>query len=848
MSIRLRAVLAFACVVACACAWAAPNKAPAVTLTAPTKGSSFAAPANITISANASDQDGIVTKVEFYQGTTLVGTRTTLPYSMVWTNVAGGTYSLTATATDNLGASKTSSAVSITVSGPKLLIASPANGATVYGGSAVVTGTFFGNANSTVLIDNGNTTRLAALSSNTYSATVPIYNGTNALRVVASRRDKSSDQASVVITGNTNPLLVFTAPTTAVFDAPANFTSSVDALSPAGSISKVDFYRNGTLLGSANSPPYQVSWSNVAAGSYSMSATATDNNGRTGTVSLPITINGPNSPPVVSLTLPTNGAAFTAPANISLTANASDSDGSITLVEFLKNGIVLGTTNVSPYASIWTNVPAGSYALTARATDNRSGVTTSAPVQVTVSPPNNPPTVALTSPATGTTYVALASIAMAANAADSDGTVTKVDFYQGTTLVGTATTAPYSATWSSVAAGSYTLTAKATDNLGATATSTPVTITVTPNSPPTVTLTAPVSGASYYAPATVKLAATATDSDGSVTKVDFYQGSSLIGTATAAPYAFTWSNVAAGSYSLTAKATDNVGGTSTSAAVTILVNATNFAIVGPADNATINSELITVRGTVQAPSNSGVTVNGVVAAIDGNGNFYANNVPLINGTNTITATLTTPEGQVTTQAITVSSTGPAPIQVIASPTEGLAPLAVTFSVSAQAGITIQKVEVDADGNGNVDQTLLTLDWSTVVTYTGAGSVFAIIKVTDTAGTVYSQAIPIVIMSQARLDQNLRAVWSGMSNALVAGDKTKAMQNLDASAQQRYGPVFDVLLPNMPQIIGSFSDLSSVSLSDDFGEYAVNRMINGENRIFFIYFGRNGDGVWRLGSM
>ena len=111
-----------------------------------------------------------------------------------------------------------------------------------------------------------------------------------------------------------------------------------------------------------------------------------------------------------------------------------------------------------------------------------------------------------------------------------------------------------------------------------------------------------MSGASYYAPATVKLAATATDSDGSVTKVDFYQGSSLIGTATAAPYAFTWSNVAAGSYSLTAKATDNVGGTSTSAAVTILVNATNFAIVGPADNATINSELITVRGTVQAPS------------------------------------------------------------------------------------------------------------------------------------------------------------------------------------------------------------------------------------------------------
>ena len=76
----------------------------------------------------------------------------------------------------------------------------------------------------------------------------------------------------------------------------------------------------------------------------------------------------------------------------------------------------------------------------------------------------------------------------------------------------------------------------------------------------------------------------------------------------------------------------------------------------------------------------------------------------------------------------------------------------------------------------------------------------------------------------------------------------ARMHLDASAQQRYGPVFDVLLPTMSQIVGTFSDLQSVSLSDGLGEYAINRTINGENRIFFIYFGRNSDGVWRLGSM
>jgi hypothetical protein len=74
----------------------------------------------------------------------------------------------------------------------------------------------------------------------------------------------------------------------------------------------------------------------------------------------------------------------------------------------------------------------------------------------------------------------------------------------------------------------------------------------------------------------------------------------------------------------------------------------------------------------------------------------------------------------------------------------------------------------------------------------------------------------------------------------------AMRYLDASRKIR--PVFDALLSNMPQIVGSFSAPQSVSLADGIGEYAINRVINGENRLFLIYFGRNGDGVWRLGSM
>ena len=79
-------------------------------------------------------------------------------------------------------------------------------------------------------------------------------------------------------------------------------------------------------------------------------------------------------------------------------AGAADSDGTITSVEFLQNGTLLGGTNIVPYGLALTNVAAGSYAFTARATDNRGGVVTSSPVNVTVTPPNHAPVVNLTSP------------------------------------------------------------------------------------------------------------------------------------------------------------------------------------------------------------------------------------------------------------------------------------------------------------------------------------------------------------------------------------------------------------------------------------------------------------------
>ena len=279
-----------------------------------------------------------------------------------------------------------------------------------------------------------------------------------------------------------------------------------------------------------------------------------------------------NSQPTVTLTQPSNGATFTAPATVNLAATASDADGTVTKVEFFNGTTKLGEDTTAPYSFTWSGVAAGTYSLTARATDDLGGVTTSLASTITVSSSNAAPTVTLTQPSNGATFTAPATVNLAATASDADGTVTKVEFFNATTKLGEDTTAPYSFTWSGVAAGTYTLTARATDNLGGVTTSASSSITVSsPNVAPTVSITAPLDAAIFTWKPAITITATASDLDGTVTKVEFLNGTTVLGQDTSAPYSFTWKNVPQGSHSLTARATDNAGAVVTSDAVGIFV-------------------------------------------------------------------------------------------------------------------------------------------------------------------------------------------------------------------------------------------------------------------------------------
>lgn len=95
------------------------------------------------------------------------------------------------------------------------------------------------------------------------------------------------------------------------------------------------------------------------------------------------------------------------------------------------------------------------------------------------------------------------------------------------------------------------------------------------NTKPSVSLTAPVNNSSFYSGTNITLTATASDPDGSVTKVEFYQGEEKIGEALTAPYTFVWNNVQAGNLVLRAKAFDNSNADSLSLPINIIVNPTN---------------------------------------------------------------------------------------------------------------------------------------------------------------------------------------------------------------------------------------------------------------------------------
>ena len=264
----------------------------------------------------------------------------------------------------------------------------------------------------------------------------------------------------------------------------------------------------------------------------------------------------------------------------------------------------------------------------------------------------------------------------------------------------------------------------------------------------------------------------------------------------------------------------------------------------------MNETTVLIHGTITAPPNSGVTVNGMLATVGTDNQFSVNDVPLAAGANTITLTVTTQDGESASQAIAINSSGAAaPFTVSIDEPDGIAPHTVTFSISG-GGTPVASVEFDVDGNGTVDITTPGLPAAGVeATYSSAGTVRPRITFKDASGTLlYTATKQVHIVDPVDKYNLVKGAYTDMVNRLKAGTNSTALNLFFGHARATYEDIFTKLGTDLPTIANQLGAVESITFSNGMAEVVMSRVVNGNKQIFMIHLMRGEDGIWRIESM
>ena len=605
---------------------------------------------------------------------------------------------------------------------------------------------------------------------------------------------------------------------------PVQITASADA-----GIYSVQLYVDGNAYDTPQTVAvsqyqYEIDWntSGLSMGDHSLSALATDWSDQQLTkMSASVNVDVGPPYPTIALTSPHPNTYVRGTALV--TAGGTTGDAPAT-VQFAVDGTPIGMGTAQPWAASWptTGLSDGSHTVTATVTDAR-GKTATDSAQVTVD--NTPPTVAITSPASGSYNTG--TLAAQANASDAYG-ISSVQFALDGSPVGSPVTQPdspggylYSAALdiSALSTGTHTLTAVATDNAGNVTTSSarPFKVGI---GPPAATWTTPPDWS--YARGTAIVTASVTGGTAPMTvsfKVD--------GTKTSVPtsvngsaYTFTWdtTKVLAGTHSLTVSVTDSQNRSATSPTLHITVDNTapTVSVLSPTAGSYASGTL-----SAQAHASDAYGVKTVQFAVDGTpvgtavtqpdtsgGYTYSASLDISNltgGTHTVTATATDNAGNVSTSApvsfsvgtapATVSLTAPADwsfsrgtVLVSATIAGGAAPLTVQLLVDG----TVASASPTVNGSTysfSLDSTKLVDGAHTVAVSVTDGqsrsvtSGVAHITVDNTAPTVYVTAPTAGQFASATLAAQAHASdASGITSVQFALDGTPAGTALTQSDQ------------------------------------------------------------------
>jgi probable HAF family extracellular repeat protein len=576
-------------------------------ITSPPNGSIVSLGNNVNLDATAMDSVGQVGPVQFFSGTTLLGTVTNAPYNWTLQNPAAGSYFVTAQAVDSIGFSSSSSVNSFYVL-PLTNLTNLVSWWRAEGNALDSLGTNSGTWSGAPAYAPGEVGQAFAFNGANYVATSePVNNPQNF--TLECWFMTTTTQGGVLIgfgdqpTGNDSNYDRFLYMDNSGYlhfgiynnggylvSSPASYNdgmwhhAAVTVSSSAGSLLYVD----GTLVaGNAAATTAQNyrgwwrigentinGWPNQPSSAYF--------NGLLDEVSIydsPLTAAQIQSiyaagglgkapqlvlPFGLALISPGNGTVVP-PGQVPVVASVFDPSNLVAQVQIFQATNLLATITNSPYAFNWSVMVNGAYALTALATDIH-GRTAAASLNFIV---DVPPSVALTSPANNSRLVSGTNITISATASDTADSVVQVGFFQGTNVLGILTNAPYVLTWSNVPTGFYPLTAQAMDGIGVISTSAHVNVFV--GNPFNVSITNPIAGSIVAVGTDISLAAATSGQDGPVLGVQFFQGATLLGSVTNAPYTLNLTNPPTGPYSVTAQAEDASGYSATSSVTTFYV-------------------------------------------------------------------------------------------------------------------------------------------------------------------------------------------------------------------------------------------------------------------------------------
>ena len=397
-----------------------------VALVSPVNGGIYPSPTSLAVGAVVSDQDETITKVEFYQGASQIGVDTTAPYGITWSNFTTADYILTARMFDNTGLTATSPPVHITLTESDCLSNEPAKPVDLRKWT-VEQFDFVdqGDAVWSISPDNSVATQIFNADASVFLSDFEITDS----RVRGTLRvdDPIDDDFIGFVFGYRDPqhFYLFDWKSGSPFDpffglAPAGMSVKViDSASPLGKTDitmgspdpsrvriiyhnpipwqeytdyqfSLDFLPGHFLLKIKSGPTllaiislYDDTYTSGRFGFYNVSQSMVVYRGFS---EKPF-----YTPPSVTLTRPVAESAFVTPTDVILAADASACGVPVTRVEFFQGGLKIGESTEAPYQFTITNVPVGSYSLTARVVDGRGIAGVSVPIAFSVANPNSPP-------------------------------------------------------------------------------------------------------------------------------------------------------------------------------------------------------------------------------------------------------------------------------------------------------------------------------------------------------------------------------------------------------------------------------------------------------------------------